>query len=138
MCQSREEGGFAERGGMCAWRQRQTIMNTKLRRYQRRAKGTGRRINGISAQEDELKGVVVLRLTPGSDVSHLYLPTAQWAIILPCFCLICKKTPFQVECITCTINHHGREGGGVIKGHKGMVYHFFKGLIIELLNTWQS
>lgn len=39
-----------ERGGICAGRQRQTIMNTKLRRYQRRAKGTGKRINEIGVQ----------------------------------------------------------------------------------------
>lgn len=39
-----------EKGGICAGRQRQTIMNSKLRRYQRRAKGTGKRINGIGVQ----------------------------------------------------------------------------------------
>lgn len=39
-----------ERGGICAGRQRKTIMNTKLRRYQRRAKGTGKRINEIGVQ----------------------------------------------------------------------------------------
>lgn len=45
-CGCEEKGG--REGGICAWRQRQTIMNTKLRRYQRRAKGTGKRISGIS------------------------------------------------------------------------------------------
>lgn len=37
--QRRREGGYAAR-------QRQTIMHSKLRTYQRRAKGTGRRIGG--------------------------------------------------------------------------------------------
>lgn len=47
-CQRMEEGRISrERRGGYAARQRRTIMNTKLRTYQRRAKGTGRRISGL-------------------------------------------------------------------------------------------
>lgn len=45
----REESN--EKGGVYVVRQRQTIMNTKLRRYQRRAKGTGKRISGIGIKK---------------------------------------------------------------------------------------
>lgn len=45
----RREGAWREGRDLCR-RQRQTIMNTKLRRYQRRAKGTGKRINEIGVQ----------------------------------------------------------------------------------------
>lgn len=61
----RREGGGRDfesegKGGTCAERQRQTIMNTKLRRYQRRAKGTGKRISGIGAQGNEINNVIEL------------------------------------------------------------------------------
>ena len=38
------------RGGICAGGQRQTIVDAKLRSYQRTAKGTGKRISGIDLQ----------------------------------------------------------------------------------------